>query len=954
MKLERLTWPVLAFLALANCLGISNPLDGTEDEGVSPLAWLLAAAPAAVPGQIPGFDPANPQQMTSQYVVAEQGATLYLNNEVQLHIPPGSLEEDTLIEIRKLETPTAAPMQGFHDLGQAYELLPSGTTFDPANPATLQIRYNAVAMADASLDPQLSEVMYYNEENQSYIGVPNYVDVSNGTITAEVTHFTQYIPAALGYQAASTAPRIVILDTFPATPVAGAPLYVRVRVEQGTPQPLGAIAEVNLTYQRLLGGASAPVTVEMQPIEGADPALAGSTLAERFRENVYGYMIPASVWASDPCTAGQVGAGPELSLQVSALDNVNRTASSAFPQNINQILIPGTAGLHSRQDDSALPAMRPPPITAGFYRTYQLTAQFRNACGGPAAGTKAMAVEQNQIVPFPIAPGAAPEQQNRAIANPAYNTITVLGRQAGDYSLLVNYTAMDAPFLAIKILPGQIKTIQVLDTNGAVPAGPIVVYGRDTYAMDARGVDAYGNYIPILPSSWNIDAAGGAVDANGVVSTSNNPVIANVSATLGAKTSPAVQLNIIPRFRVTANVTGLVGTARLSVDGNPEPATINADGVYPLTGWAANYAQVTVGSALNPFMGACNGEVAMVVDADLTVPVRCVQIVSGNVYSATPPVIPANAKAITAAGAPSAGAINGVGGAARFHHPNGVTTDGRYIYIADQLNHAIRRYDTRTAIVDTLAGASYTSGSLNGPALGARFNEPYGITTDGSNLFVTEIGGHTVRKIDLFTRQVSTVAGVAGSPGITDNTNVGAQFNQPRGIITDGAYLYVADLNNHAVRRINLATQYVDTLVGTIGLAGDVLGTGATARIYQPQSLATDGSRIFLAHGGGSISYSIRQIDPATRALTAFAATGEPSLAFGAITYAGGILYMAQYTGASDGGGPLYRLRTTDASGSPVGFLGTDPIANDIYGLTFDGNRLYAAEWRLHRLHFIQ
>lgn len=118
---------------------ISCLVQCSKDKNSENQFWLFSA-PASAPGQIPGFDPTNPSNSVSQHISASAGGTLYLNNEVTLSIPAGSLSEDTTIEIKKLDETPVGDQQGFTSFAQGYKLLPEGTTFDPSRPARLSIR----------------------------------------------------------------------------------------------------------------------------------------------------------------------------------------------------------------------------------------------------------------------------------------------------------------------------------------------------------------------------------------------------------------------------------------------------------------------------------------------------------------------------------------------------------------------------------------------------------------------------------------------------------------------------------------------------------------------------------------------------------------------------------------------------------------------------------------------
>lgn len=166
---------------------------------------------------------------------------------------------------------------------------------------------------------------------------------------------------------------------------------------------------------------------------------------------------------------------------------------------------------------------------------------------------------------------------------------------------------------------------------------------------------------------------------------------------------------------------------------------------------------------------------------------------------------------------------------ARFNNPNGIVLAANGdLYVADSGNHTIRRI-TQSGVVTTIAGAAGNPGIADGAGAAARFNNPHGIAIDSnSNLYVTDRGNHTVRKITL-TGVVTTLAGVPGVPGSANGAGITAQFNLPSGIATDAAgNVYVADTENYLVRRIT-PTGSVSTLIGTPGSKGIVDGDAATA-----------------------------------------------------------------------------------------------------------------------------
>jgi sugar lactone lactonase YvrE len=195
----------------------------------------------------------------------------------------------------------------------------------------------------------------------------------------------------------------------------------------------------------------------------------------------------------------------------------------------------------------------------------------------------------------------------------------------------------------------------------------------------------------------------------------------------------------------------------------------------------------------------------------------------------------------------NAGSVDGTGAAARFSAPVGVALDGGgNVYVADADNSSIRKI-TSAGVVSTLAGAPRFTGSTDDVGPAARFYNPRAVVVDGSgNVFVADTGNHTIRKITA-AGEVSTLAGTAGSAGSLDGPLSTALFNQPYGVAIDASgTLYVADAGNNTIRKITGGV--VSTLAGTAGSQGSADGPGNAALFYYPQSLAVDGiGNVFVA-----------------------------------------------------------------------------------------------------------
>jgi DNA-binding beta-propeller fold protein YncE len=140
------------------------------------------------------------------------------------------------------------------------------------------------------------------------------------------------------------------------------------------------------------------------------------------------------------------------------------------------------------------------------------------------------------------------------------------------------------------------------------------------------------------------------------------------------------------------------------------------------------------------------------------------------------------------------------------------------LYICEVRNHRLRRLDLATGQISTVAGTGRQGYSGDGgPATAADLNEPYEIRFDkAGNLYVVEMRNHIVRRIDASTGKISTVAGTGmqgfgGDGGLA----VKATLSQPHSIALDGyGNLYIADIGNHRIRRVDLQTGVIDTIAG--------------------------------------------------------------------------------------------------------------------------------------------
>jgi sugar lactone lactonase YvrE len=235
-----------------------------------------------------------------------------------------------------------------------------------------------------------------------------------------------------------------------------------------------------------------------------------------------------------------------------------------------------------------------------------------------------------------------------------------------------------------------------------------------------------------------------------------------------------------------------------------------------------------------------------------------------------------------AAGSPGSG--DGLGTAAHFLSPFAIATDGNVLFVADTGNHTIRRIDA-AGNVSTWAGTAGTPGSTDANGTSASFNQPTGLAIDaGGNLYVADSGNRTIRVISP-TKDVTTLAGAAGVYGSADGTGTAASFAFPQGIAVDASgTVYVADAYNNTLRRIT-AAGVVTTLAGTVGTAGSADGTGTAATFNLPMGLALNATTgtLYVADANNHV---IRRVTTAGVVTTVAGTAGSQGLLDGAGTAA--------------------------------------------------------------------
>jgi len=275
---------------------------------------------------------------------------------------------------------------------------------------------------------------------------------------------------------------------------------------------------------------------------------------------------------------------------------------------------------------------------------------------------------------------------------------------------------------------------------------------------------------------------------------------------------------------------------------------------------------------------------------------------------------------------------------------SGICLDGKgNLYLT--CSNSIRKIDLSSGIITTIAGSdTWGHTGDGGPALTATLEFPYDLCTDkNDNLYISEWGGHYIRKINTKTGIISTIAGM-GIPGFSGDNGpaIGAAINSPEGIFTDAAgNIYFADSYNSRIRKINAGTGVITTIAGTgVSLNSGDGGLAVNAGVPYPNDVNIDvAGNIYFSEALSGNSSRIRKIAASTGIVTTVA--GNNNFAYsgdgGAATAAGlndpnavfvdksGNVYISTYDDS--------RIRKVDAVTGVI----TTIAGNGITAFTGDG-----------------
>ncbi len=297
------------------------------------------------------------------------------------------------------------------------------------------------------------------------------------------------------------------------------------------------------------------------------------------------------------------------------------------------------------------------------------------------------------------------------------------------------------------------------------------------------------------------------------------------------------------------------------------------------------------------------------------------------------------------------------------------------LYFCDLDNQRIRRLDLKTKQLSTIAG----NGKIGyqgdgGPATEASLNMPHELRFDSKgDIYIAERDNHVIRKVEMKTGMISTVAGT-GVPGFSGDGGPGtkAQLRQPHSILFDrDGTLLICDIGNHRIRRLHVDTDVIETYAGT----GEPAATPDGAPVHgtplrAPRTLAMgENGDLYLALREGN---AIFRIDGLTQTLHRVAGTGEQGYsgdggpALNAklsgpkgLTYSDGSLYLADTES--------HTIRRVDLKTGIIftvlgtGERGDGPEASPLtcklsrpHGIFFSNGELFISDSEAHRIRVLR
>ena len=208
---------------------------------------------------------------------------------------------------------------------------------------------------------------------------------------------------------------------------------------------------------------------------------------------------------------------------------------------------------------------------------------------------------------------------------------------------------------------------------------------------------------------------------------------------------------------------------------------------------------------------------------------------------------------------------DGTAQTATFNQPQGVAIDGDTIYVADNENHAIRRIDLPSGAVTTIAGTGEQARQMpaGAPATMTQLSSPWDVAVHDGELFIAMAGIHQLWSMDIESGASATVGPWAGSgrESIVDGPRLQAELAQPSGLAVGPSGLAFADSESSGARQVSWDPDgRVETFIGQIGNLfhfGDEDGGREQAKLQHPLDIAWLGDELYVAD---TFNHKIKQV----------------------------------------------------------------------------------------------
>jgi DNA-binding beta-propeller fold protein YncE len=198
------------------------------------------------------------------------------------------------------------------------------------------------------------------------------------------------------------------------------------------------------------------------------------------------------------------------------------------------------------------------------------------------------------------------------------------------------------------------------------------------------------------------------------------------------------------------------------------------------------------------------------------------------------------------------------------------------LYIAERDNQVVRKIDAKTRVISTFVGTGVAGFSGDGgPATRAQLRQPHSIAIDSSGqLLICDIGNARIRRVNLSSGMIDTFAGTGERQPTPDGAPLnGTPLNGPRTIAFDrDGSLYLALREGNAIYRVNAKTATVHHIAGTgeQGYSGDG-GPARSAKLGGPKGLAYSNGQLYVAD---TENHVIRRIDVKTGVISTVLGAG--------------------------------------------------------------------------------